>query len=88
MVNFDDFLHPELSASRVKHVSDLHLKFADQKTDNTTSSPYWLVVVDLALSAQYLCCQFFYQYFQSIETSIFGGKQLKQSLCFIFLIFW
>jgi len=25
---FDDFLHPVLSASRMQHVSDLHLKFA------------------------------------------------------------
>jgi len=31
---------------------------------------YW-EVVDLALSAQYVCCQFFVQRFQSIKTSVF-----------------
>jgi len=45
------------------------------------------IVVDLALSAQYLCCQFFDQCLQFIKTSVFGGKQFKQSLCSIFLIF-
>jgi len=30
---------------------------------------------------------FFDQHFQSTKTSVFGGKQLKQSLCSIFLIF-
>jgi len=29
---FDDFLHPVFAASRVQHVSDLHLKFRTKAT--------------------------------------------------------
>jgi len=46
-----------------------------------------VLLVDLALSAQYLCCQFFDQSFHSIKTTVFVRKQFRQSLCSIFLIF-
>ena len=44
-------------------------------------------MVDLALSAQYLCCQFFDQHFQSTKTPAFVRKHFEQLLCSIFLIF-
>ena len=48
----------------------------------------YLVVVDLALSAQYLCCQFFFdQRFQSTKTPVFLRKHFKQLPCSMFLIF-
>jgi len=64
-------------------------EIADQKNwqRRYCCSTYW-VVVDLALSTQYLHCQFFFdQRFQSTKTPVFVTKHFKQLLCSIFLIF-
>ena len=47
----------------------------------------YLVVVDLTLCTQYVCCQFFELRFQAIKTPVFVRKHFRQSLCSIFLIF-